>query len=639
MVSFDLFKPYRLRPRRLMNAAILALVVTGLVLGAVWLGWLDVPEMKLLDWRFCARGQRSMPRDVLIVALDDKTMNRARRLSPVPRDLLADIVRRLADAGAKTIVLDVDLRETRSDEEDKKLQNALADAGNVILAAVLDEQEQLARPHSDFEDIGLNVGLSHVERTDADHIVRWHKPVEDGMPSLALAAYAHFTDRDINDFLRNPLVTGDWSLDTDGRMLIDFAGPPGSFPRVSAATVLDGTLPPNRVRGKLILIGGTWRQAGDLHFVPFGHWLADVDVRLMTGVEVQAHCVATLLERRPLRIAPLWVNALLLFVVVFVVALVMVCFPPTAAALLSVALGALYVWLGLHLFVKEHLVVRLAPPLTGIVIAYFASALVTERRARQLRQHFRRYVGREVADQIAEMNDAEIGRMGKERVVTILFADMRGYNEFSRTRPPEEVVDFLNRYFDRLTAAIHAHNGFVDKLMGDGLMAVFGMFPVVETGRGRPYPSNDQRREDQRRLRRAETGRGRPYPSDNTGAHDAARAALAMRDAIEDLRTMDDNFKSLSVGIGIHTGAVIVGEIATPHKADFTAVGSAVNLASRIEGEARRVFHERDQSPSVIILISHATHALIADTVEATFLGAMREGGEEVGVWELGEAK
>lgn len=142
--------------------------------------------MKPLDWRFRARGQRPMPSEVLIVALDDRTMNRARRLSPVPRDLLADIVRRLADAGAKTMVLDVDLRESLSDEEDRKLQDALADAGNVTLTAVLDERGQLARPHADFEDVALNVGLSHVGTTDADHIVRRFEPVLDGMPDVRL---------------------------------------------------------------------------------------------------------------------------------------------------------------------------------------------------------------------------------------------------------------------------------------------------------------------------------------------------------------------------------------------------------------------------------------------------------------------
>jgi CHASE2 domain-containing sensor protein len=209
-------------------------------------------------------------------------------------------------------------------------------------------------------------------------------------------------------------------------MLIDFIGPPGSIARVSAADVLDGSrreISSPIVRGKLVLIGGVWGSARDTHFVPFANWSDNPDANRMTGVEVQAHCVATLLERRPLRLAPLWVNALFLFVVVFVVALVMVCFPPTVAALLSVALGALYAWLGLHLFVKEHLVVRLAPPLTGIVIAYLASALVTERRARHLRRRFRRYVGREVADQIADMDDDEIGGMGAERVVTVLFTD------------------------------------------------------------------------------------------------------------------------------------------------------------------------------------------------------------------------
>ena len=255
---------------------------------------------------------------------------------------------------------------------------------------------------------------------------------------------------------------------------------------------------------------------------------------------------------------------------------------------------------------------RLAPPLAGIAAAYLAAALITERRAHHLRRHFRRYVGRSLADRIAEMSDAEIGRMGTERVVTLLFSDIRGYTRFSSTRAPAAIVAFLNRYFEQMTAAALAHNGFVDKYIGDGLMAVFGIFTPDERG--------------------AE------------GAREAVRAALAMRQALDELRKIDPEFQEITIGIGLHTGKVVIGDLGPAERADFTAIGSAVNLTARIEGETKAVLaqhHQRGERPAAVILMSQTTAELLAGTVAARPLGPAAICGlenEEVRLVGAGEA-
>jgi adenylate cyclase len=114
-----------------------------------------------------------------------------------------------------------------------------------------------------------------------------------------------------------------------------------------------------------------------------------------------------------------------------------------------------------------------------------------------------------------------------------------------------------------------------------------------------------------------------------------------MREAVERLRAQDADFKECAVGIGLHTGKVVTGEISTPDKSDFTAVGSAVNLASRIEDETRRVFQSRwdnGEQPSVVILMSHVTYELVRDVIEARSIGEVTIRGlenEEVQLWEL----
>ena len=388
----------------------------------------------------------------------------------------------------------------------------MAGAGCVILPAALDARGQLISPSPAFEDAAAGVGLAHVETTAVDHVARWFQPALRGVPSLALAAAAQFQGWDLNRLLtaRTPAALGrrlGQSLDAEGRLLINFVGPPNSL-RALAAHLLAGRLAPETVRGKLVLVGGVWSGVQDVQFVPFAGWGAALDQSAMTGVESQANCVATLLTRPPLRQASFPANALLVLATVLAASMITVEF---AHGALSLGLGALRLAAGFSLFAREQLFVRLAPPLAGIAAAYLAAALITERRAHHLRRHFRRYVGRLLADRIAEMSDAEIGRMGTERVVTLLFSDIRGYTRFSSTRAPAAIVAFLNRYFEQMTAAALAHNGFVDKYIGDGLMAVFGIFTPDERG--------------------AE------------GAREAVRAALAMRQALDESAKSTRSFR------------------------------------------------------------------------------------------------
>jgi class 3 adenylate cyclase len=612
---WELARPYRRSPRALGHTALLALAIAAVVMVAKGLGWLDYPEMKLLDARFQARGAwPDPPADLLIVALDDATMQRVQRLSPVPRTLLAALVRRLSADGARTIVLDVALPDRLPGDEDAGLIDAVFSAGNVVLPAMIDQHGRWAPPHPDFAQVAREVALAYVETNDVDHVARWHKPVIDGGPSLALAAWAHFRAQRLDDILaaRTSAERGrrlGQRLDAEGRALIDFVGPPGAMPRVSAADLLDGRIRGDRIRGKLVLVGATWSSARDRHFVPFGDGWLPLSRALMAGVELQANGIAGLLSPLPLRPAGEWLNGILMLTIVLTASLAMVFFPPTTAALLSLVLGGAWIAAEQALFTRAHLVVLAAPPLAGIVTAYLASALLTERRARRLRHHFRRHVGRALADEIAELSDAEIGRLGKTRTVTILFADLRDYTRFSSRRKPEEVVAFLNAYYERTMAVIHQHHGFVVSVMGDGIMVLFGLF-------------------------------GRDV-SDVGGARQAARAARAMRDAVEELRRTDARFAEITIGIGIHTGDVVTGEIGTAERTEFAAIGSATNLASRIEGATKPVlasYRERGEQPAAVILLSDATHDLIDGTLPTRPLGPASIRGledEDVRLWEL----
>jgi adenylate cyclase len=138
--------------------------------------------------------------------------------------------------------------------------------------------------------------------------------------------------------------------------------------------------------------------------------------------------------------------------------------------------------------------------------------------------------------------------------VAVLFCDLRGFTSASERQPPEEVVRQLNEYFEVMVAVIHAHGGVVDKYVGDAIMAVFGA-PA-----GRP---DDARR--------------------------AVRAALAMEHALRmhNARRHMDGLPSLRIGVGVHYGDVVAGNIGTTSHAQYTVIGDVVNLASRLESATR----------------------------------------------------
>ncbi len=168
------------------------------------------------------------------------------------------------------------------------------------------------------------------------------------------------------------------------------------------------------------------------------------------------------------------------------------------------------------------------------------------------------------------------GVVGEQREITVLFADIRGFTGLAERLTPVEVVELLNRYLGLATDVIFRNNGTIDKFMGDAVMALFGA-PV-------PIP-------------------GHPLL--------AVRAALAMQEAFARLPANDSS--RASFGIGINTGEGIVGTIGAPRLMSYTAIGDVVNVAARLQSEAR---------PGEI-LIGADTHRQVAATIEAEPLGTI----------------
>src|SRR5690606_26654078 len=196
--------------------------------------------------------------------------------------------------------------------------------------------------------------------------------------------------------------------------------------------------------------------------------------------------------------------------------------------------------------------VPVAPVSLTLIVTYAVGLWVTrqqaEREAQRIRETFRRYVAPEVVDILLE--DPGIAEtQGARREVTILFADVRGFTGYAEVERPEDVVLRLNRYLEIMTESVLLHGGMVDKFLGDGLMAVFGA----------PIPSEDH-------------------------AEQAVRAGLHMLRRIElEKKVTSGRRERLEIGVGIHTGEAIIGSVGSWRRQEYTAIGDAVNVASRLQ--------------------------------------------------------
>ena len=149
-------------------------------------------------------------------------------------------------------------------------------------------------------------------------------------------------------------------------------------------------------------------------------------------------------------------------------------------------------------------------------------------------------------------SDVQLG--GEEKEISILFTDLRGFTSLSENRAPGDVLDFLNEYLTRMTAVIDRHGGVVDKYIGDAIMALFGA----------PLELPDH----------------------------ATRAVACALEMIEELEQCNNAFHArgwpqLAMGVGVHTGKVVVGNMGSKDRLNYTAIGDGVNLASRLESATK----------------------------------------------------
>lgn len=550
---------------------------------------LEIAENKLYDANFRLRGPLKPPGEIVIAAIDEKSLKRLGRW-PWKREIIARLIDRLAAADAAVVGMDIIFAE--KDLHDRQLADSIRAASNVILPLVFDfnceptqQPDELASippltgirnpghfsayppitahgallPVRSLRDNAMAVG--HINMLpDRDGTVRWESLVisyENNLyPSLSLqmaGAYLGIPQQQILLDAGRSVEVGPTHIPTDawGRTAINYYGPGETFPHISIVDILDGTVPAERLANGIVLVGATAVGIYDLRVTPFA--------AAMPGVEKHASVIASILDKRFIRKASRTDNLLIL---------------ATSGLLLTFALtrlrlgGAIGITLlslllaataSVTLFAHAGLWINLAYPscnLIGIFVGITAcNYAAEEKRARKIRAMFSSYVTQTIVNEL--IRNPEMAKLGGElREVTILFADIKDFTTYANRHSPEEVVSVLNEYLGAMTDIILKWEGTLDKFIGDAIVVFWGA-PL----RSRRHPVQ------------------------------AVRCAMEMAATMEKLGLgwAEGGKTPLRAGIGINTGQVLVGNIgAEGKKMDYTIIGDHVNICARVESLTRR---------------------------------------------------
>jgi adenylate cyclase len=658
-------------------------ILLGLAAYLAGIPFLDLMELKTVDLRFVSRGDLEPGHEIILAVVDDKSIEKEGKW-PWPRARLADLVDTLSESGAKVIGFDIGFLEPDENNTLKtirRIEDKIKALGieNTDLADFLHESEAVAdndrlladaisrsqagvvlgyffhipgknRKNVDEEKIRQELKLIskaryHMVRytskesqhssvytalmpranirlissatpdagyfnifPDRDGVIRWTPMVIECQGKL----FAPLSFQIVRAFMGGPPLSAkiaDYGIEQlqvgrltvpvaeDGSLMINYRGKAGTFPHISVSDILEQKVPSKTFKDKIVIVGATATGIYDLRVTPFSS--------VYPGLEIHANVVDNILHQNFLH-RPNWAGLFDMAAIILLGAslgIILAKARPFTGIFTSVALFLFYVWLCRYLFVYRGAVLNLTYPCLILIAVYVNMTIlkyVTEERQKKwIRNAFSYYLSPSVVtDIVKEPDKLKLG--GAKKELSVLFSDIRGFTTISEGLTPEELVHFMNDYLTSMTDVLFEYEALLDKYIGDAIMAVFGA----------------------------------PAPNENH-AQCACRAALGMLDALEDVRMRwkSQKIPHIDIGIGINTGQMVVGNMGSKRRFDYTVMGDSVNLASRLEGTNRMY--------GTCIIISEFTLAHVSPLFLCRELDLVRVKGKSdtVRIYELmGEA-
>lgn len=662
-----------LKPFLSLNPTSIITLITFLVLALFLAGVpiLDLLELKTYDFRLLSRGQVQADPSVVIAVIDEKSLDTEGRW-PWPRSKIGALVSSLSRDGAKVIGFDIGFLEPDEntnltlvqDLERKVLalgihnenldafikENRLRADNDLALATAIRKAEpvvvlgyffhmgeessdyrmdpgEIARnvkristskyPLTIYEDdiagsfpfinayapeVSLDILAAATPfsgyfnmRPDPDGAVRWMPLVigcgEDIFPPLSILCAWLYLGRPqlmvkVASYGIKGIQMGDRLIPTDenGHMLINYLGPAKTFPHYSISDILGGRLPPGTFKNKIVLVGATAIGIYDLRNTPFSP--------VYPGVEVHATVIDNILKRSFLS-KPKWAKVYDLLATLILAVLTGAILTKVSALkglLFASALFVLHIATARWLFVHYGILFNIVYPLLALSLTYTGLTVyhyvIEERERKKIRGAFSYYVSKSVVNEMLK-HPERLKLGGDKKDLTVLFSDIRGFTTISEGLTPEALVLLLNEYLTSMTDVVFKYDGTLDKYMGDALMAIYGA----------PLDQQDH----------------------------ASRACDSALEMIERLKGLNEKWikegkKPLDIGIGINTGMMMVGNMGSDQRFDYTVMGDAVNLGSRLEGA--------NKNYRTHILIAEYTYERVKDTFACMEIDSVRVKGK-----------
>ncbi len=656
----------------------IALLLTLVVLGIYYVDpdFLSVLELKTLDLRFLSRGKVATSGKIALVTIDEKSLDELGRW-PWPRIRVAQLLDALVKAEAKVVGFDIVWAEPDENAElknlsalkqklakqkllNRDLENYFSEAikkadSDRILAESLgysrrailgyffhfalkdgsgsekktpqkdlpalssfnlvkftsEEAAKVPLFEAEYAEVNIPVISEAAEGAgyfnifpDRDGTVRWIpltiKYQDRYYCALSLAVLQKFMDNAplalrIAEFGVEQMRLGNLLIPTneEGRLLINYRGPQKTFPHYSATDVIHGRVPEKAFRGKIVLVGATAIGIYDMRVTPFEH--------VFPGLEIHANVIDSILQRQFLY-RPNWITLLDILAIV-VIGVILGLFLPQVKALWGALIGGLFFFsilvLGKFLFEAQGVWMNNTYPLLNLVLVYLGVTgyryMTEEMEKKRVRGAFQHYLSASVVEEMLK-NPEKLKLGGEKKDLTVLFSDIRGFTSISERMTPEALVKLLNEYLTRMTDIVFKYDGLLDKYMGDAIMAVWGA----------PLDQPDH----------------------------ARRACHTALDMVQELRKLQKKWTAeglplLNIGIGVNAGPMVVGNMGSDRRFDYTVLGDSVNLGSRLE-ELNKIYGTN-------IIISEMTYGRIGGEFLARELDSVRVKGKDqpVKIYEL----
>ena len=652
------------------------------ILIAQILFFMDIPfirfmELGALDLRMVSRGKVATGGETVIVTIDEKSLSELGRW-PWPRTTIARLIDKLKANGAKVVGFDIVFAEpdensslktiaeiTREVKQigikDKKLSDlierkkALADtdaalarsigrAKNITLGyffhtsqkdiAHLSEKDilqqdkgiansryQMIQSKTTPDDSTLirayaavtnlmplsraaeNSGYFNAQ-PDSDGSIRWSPLVikfgENYYASLSLSILLQYLDwpmlsLNMADFGVEGVKLGKILIPTDesGRMLINYMGPARTFPHYSVSDVFNNRLPPENLRNKIVIVGATATGIYDLRVTPFS--------AVYPGVEIHATVIDNILHQNFLQHSA-WTSFLDVCNIIlfgFIMGIAVHRLRAVQGILLALGLMVAFVIINTAIFSRFNTWLNMVYPVLTMATVYLGITVyryvTEEREKKKIRGAFQYYLTASVINEMLK-DPTKLKLGGDKKDLSVLFSDIRGFTTVSEKLTPEELVHLLNEYLTVMTDIVFKYDGLLDKYMGDAIMAVFGA----------PLDQPDH-------------------------ALRACRTALGMMAELGVLQKkwLAEGRPVLNIGIGINTGEMVVGNMGSQMRFDYTVMGDSVNLGSRLEGINKEY--------GTNIVISEFTQSSVKDALFCRELDSVRVKGKKlpVRIYEL----